>query len=109
MKELAGQQASQPTSGTMSGEISRRTGASELVKDDAVTVTTEAKVSGEQVIATEQEKTDAQDVSVVLVDFESGDPEDPQNWSPRYKWTVTSMLTVMSFTVYAKTFFFSGA
>lgn len=35
----------------------------------------------------------------VILDFEPGDPENPREWSPRFKWLIVFLLAFMAFTV----------
>ena len=35
----------------------------------------------------------------VILDFEKGDPENPREWSPKFKWFIVFLLAFMAFTV----------
>lgn len=35
----------------------------------------------------------------VILDFETGDPENPREWDPKFKWFVVFLLAFMAFTV----------
>jgi hypothetical protein len=35
----------------------------------------------------------------VILDFEKGDPENPREWSSRFKWFIVFLLAFMAFTV----------
>ncbi|KAF2633388.1 MFS general substrate transporter [Macroventuria anomochaeta] len=35
----------------------------------------------------------------VILDFEAGDPENPREWDPKFKWLIVSLLAFMAFTV----------
>lgn len=41
----------------------------------------------------------ATDHGLNVVDFAKDDPNDPQNWSSRYKWFITMLLAFMSIIV----------
>jgi MFS family permease len=43
-------------------------------------------------------RTQSKDVDANFVDFNTDhDPDNPQDWSPKYKWTVTALLAFMAF------------
>ena len=35
------------------------------------------------------------DLDPNIVDFDHNDPDDPQNWSHRYKWSITMLLAII--------------
>jgi hypothetical protein len=35
----------------------------------------------------------------VILDFEAGDPENPREWDPKFKWLIVSLLAFMAFVV----------
>ena len=39
------------------------------------------------------------DLDPNMVDFRHDDAEDPLNWSPRYKWSITMLLALMAIIV----------
>ena len=39
------------------------------------------------------------DLDPNIIDFDQNDPDDPQNWSSRYKWSITMLLALMAFIV----------
>ena len=41
----------------------------------------------------------ADDVDPNIIDFDTNDPRDPQNWPPRYQWSITTLLAIMSIIV----------
>jgi hypothetical protein len=35
----------------------------------------------------------------VILDFEAGDPENPREWDPKFKWLIVFLLAFMAFVV----------
>ena len=47
----------------------------------------------------------ADDVDPNIIDFDKNDPKDPQNWPPRYQWSIATLLALMAIIVLGSPWF----
>ena len=77
----------------------------DLEKDTQVEAVTAQPLSNEEKSETSDaspicaESENTPDNNPNVVDFDQNDPEDPQNWSTRYKWSITMLLALMAIIV----------